>query len=44
VGGVEQRYTANGDAGDDTTFSIRVTFTNLGEIAADSGLLGPFGN
>jgi LPS-assembly protein len=42
VGGVERRYTQRADAEDDTTFSIRVTFTNLGELSADSGLLGPF--
>jgi hypothetical protein len=42
VGGVERRYTQNRDAEDDTTFSIRVTFINLGQLSADSGMLGPF--
>jgi LPS-assembly protein len=42
VGGVERRYTQRADAEDDTTFSIRVILTNLGELSADSGLLGPF--
>lgn len=41
VGGVERRYTQRADAEDDTTFSIRVILTNLGELSADSGLLGP---
>ena len=31
----------NADAEDGTTFSLRVTFTNLGELSADSGLFGP---
>jgi LPS-assembly protein len=41
VGGVERRYTQRADAEDDTTFSIRVILTNLGELSADSGMFGP---
>jgi LPS-assembly protein len=40
VAGVQRRNTKNADAEGDTTFSFRVTFTNLGELSADSGLLG----
>ncbi len=40
VGGVERRFTDNADAEEDTTISLRVSFTNLGSLAADSGMLG----
>lgn len=40
VAGLERRFTQNRDAEDTTTFSFRVIFQNLGELAADSKLLG----
>ena len=42
VAGVERRFTQRADAEDATTFSFRVSFTHLGELAADSKALGPF--
>jgi LPS-assembly protein len=42
VAGVERRNTQNADAEDATIFSVRVSFTNLGELSADSKMLGPF--
>jgi LPS-assembly protein len=41
VGGVERRFTENADAEEDITFSVRVSFTNLGSLSAESGMLGP---
>jgi LPS-assembly protein len=41
VGGVEQRYTNNADAGEETIFSIRVSFATLGSVSANTGFLGP---
>jgi LPS-assembly protein len=38
--GVERRNTSNRDAGDSTTFSLRLTFKHLGEIGADSLAIG----
>jgi LPS-assembly protein len=38
--GVERRNTSNRDAGDSTTFSLRLTFKHLGEIGADSFAIG----
>lgn len=40
VAALEQRFTENRDAGGGTTFTMRVTFQNLGELVADSGLFG----
>jgi hypothetical protein len=41
VAGIERRFTQRADAEDATTFSFRVSFTHLGELAADSKGLGP---
>jgi LPS-assembly protein len=41
VAGIERRFTRQADAEDATTFSFRVSFTHLGELAADSKALGP---
>jgi LPS-assembly protein len=38
--GVERNNTSNRDAGDSTTFSLRLTFKHLGEIGADSLAIG----
>jgi LPS-assembly protein len=38
--GVERRNTSDRDAGDSTTFSLRLTFKHLGEIGADSLAIG----
>lgn len=35
IGGVERRFTRNRDADDVTTFTLRVTFQNLGELGLD---------
>ncbi|HEX6143002.1 MAG TPA: LPS assembly protein LptD [Geminicoccaceae bacterium] len=40
VAALEERFTRNRDAGGGTTFTMRVTFQNLGELVADSGLFG----
>jgi LPS-assembly protein len=42
--GVERRNTSNRDAGDSTTFSLRLTFKHLGEIGADSLGIGGGGS
>jgi LPS-assembly protein len=42
VAGIEQRNTGRADARDATTFSLRVTLTNLGEFGVGSQALGPF--
>jgi LPS-assembly protein len=41
VAGIERRFTRRAGAEDATTFSFRVSFTHLGELAADSKGLGP---
>jgi LPS-assembly protein len=40
VAGIERRFTRRADAEDATTFSFRVSFTHLGELAAGSRGLG----
>jgi LPS-assembly protein len=40
IGGVEQLFTENRDAGDGTTISLRVTFQNLGEVGGETSLSG----
>jgi LPS-assembly protein len=40
VAGIERRNTAQADAEDSTTFSVRVVLTNLGELSADTKALG----
>jgi hypothetical protein len=42
VTGIEQRNIGRADAKDATTFSVRVTLTNLGEIGIANQSLGPF--
>ncbi len=41
VAGVERSYIEQADAKGSTTFGIRVVFSHLGELSADSGGLGP---
>ncbi len=41
VAGVQRKNTQQADAGSATTFSIRVIFKNLGEVATGSSLLAP---
>jgi len=40
VAGLEQRFTDNRDASSRTTFTVRVTFQHLGELAADTRMFG----
>ena len=40
IGGVEQQFTEDRDAGDGTTISLRLTFTNLGEVGGETSLIG----
>ncbi len=40
IGGVEQQFAEDRDAGDGTTFSLRLTFENLGEIGGQTSLAG----
>lgn len=40
IGGVEQQFTKDRDAGDGTTISLRLTFQNLGEIGGETSVIG----
>jgi len=40
IGGVEQQFSENRDAGDGTTISLRLTFQNLGEIGGETSAIG----
>ncbi|MEM8950746.1 MAG: LPS assembly protein LptD [Pseudomonadota bacterium] len=40
IGGVEQQFTKDRDAGDGTTISLRLTFQNLGEVGGETSLIG----
>ena len=40
IGGVEQQFTEDRDAGDGTTISLRLTFQNLGEVGGETSVTG----
>ncbi len=40
IGGVEQQFTEDRDAGNGTTISLRLTFENLGEVGGQTSLAG----
>ena len=40
IGGVEQQFTEDRDAGDGTTVSLRLTFQNLGEVGGETSVTG----
>ena len=40
IGGVEQQFTEDRDAGDGTTISLRLTFQNLGEVGGETSVIG----
>ncbi|MGI9421538.1 MAG: LPS-assembly protein LptD [Geminicoccaceae bacterium] len=40
IGGVEQQFTENRDAGDGATISLRLTFQNLGEVGGETSVTG----
>ena len=40
IGGVEQLFTQDRDAGDGTTISLRLTFQNLGEVGGETSVVG----
>ncbi|NJO38376.1 MAG: LPS-assembly protein LptD [Rhizobiales bacterium] len=40
IGGVEQNFTEDRDAGDGTTISLRLTFQNLGEVGGETSVTG----
>ena len=40
IGGVEQQFTRDRDAGDGTTISLRLTFQNLGEVGGETSVTG----
>ena len=40
IAGLERRFTENRDAGGGTTITVRVAFTHLGELRADSTMFG----
>ncbi|MGI9499145.1 MAG: LPS-assembly protein LptD [Geminicoccaceae bacterium] len=40
IGGVEQQFTEDRDAGDGTTISLRLTFQNLGEVGGETSVAG----
>ncbi len=40
IGGLEQQFTEDRDAGDGTTISLRVTFQSLGEVGGQTSIAG----
>ena len=40
IGGVEQQFTEDRDAGDGTTISLRLTFQTLGEVGGETSVTG----
>ncbi|MGI9437972.1 MAG: LPS-assembly protein LptD [Geminicoccaceae bacterium] len=40
IGGLEQQFTQDRDAGDGTTISFRITFENLGEVGGETAITG----
>lgn len=40
IGGLEQQFTEDRDAGDGTTISLRLTFQSLGEVGGQTSIAG----